>query len=58
MSNAIFPKRSMNTRIDSPFFYFVLFNAKEVRWCGLLVANCVSNWDVKVSKQSMECGGA
>ena len=30
--------------------------AMEVRWCGWLVANCVSNFATSVAKLSMELG--
>jgi len=35
----------------------MLTRAKEVRWRGLLVANCVPKWATSVSKQSMDHGG-
>ena len=35
----IFPNRSINSRRDSPFSFRIFTNAREVRWCGLLVAN-------------------
>jgi len=37
--NDIFPKHSINSRKDSPFSCRIFTNAREVRWCGLLVAN-------------------
>jgi len=53
----IFPNRSINSRRDFPFSYHILLNAREVRWCGLLVANWMPKRVTNVSKQSIELGG-
>ena len=53
----IFPNCSINSRNDSPFSCRIFTNAREVRWCGLLVVNCMPKWVANVSKQSIEMGG-
>jgi len=53
----IFPNRSINSHRDSPFSCRIFTNAKEVRWCGLLMANCMPKRVANVSKQSIELGG-
>ena len=55
--NDIFPKHSINSRKDSPFSCHIFTNAREVRWCGLLVANWMPKRVTNVSKQSIELGG-
>jgi len=53
----IFPNCSINSCRDSPFSCRIFTNAKEVRWCGLLVANCMPKRVANVLKQSIELGG-
>ena len=53
----IFPNYSINSRRDSPFYCRIFINAREVRWCGLLVANCMPKRVANVSKQLIELGG-
>lgn len=43
---------------ESPFSWRIPTRAMEVRWCGWLVANYVSNLDISVMKLSMEKGGS
>jgi len=55
--NDIFLKCSINSCKDSLFSCRIFTNAREVRWCGLLVANWMPKWVTNVSKQSIELGG-
>jgi len=48
---------SINICKDSPFSCRMLTKANKVRWCGLLVANCVLKHVVDVSKQSIDLRG-
>jgi len=54
---ACFPNLSMNARSDSPLSCLTLRRVKDVKWCGLLVANWVLKSPTKISKQSIERGG-
>jgi len=48
--NANFPNLSINTRRDSHYSYIMLTSANNIRWCGLLVVNCVLKPLTRVSK--------
>ena len=56
--NATLPKRFINTYNDLFFSCQILTSEKEVRWWGLLVANCISKWVTNILKQSIELEGS
>jgi len=49
---------NLSTKVikDSPFSWRMPTRAMEVRWCGRLVGNWVSNFATSVTKLSMELG--
>ena len=49
---------NLSTKVlnDSPFSWRMPTRAMEVKWCGRLVANWVSNFATSVAKLSMELG--
>jgi len=49
---------NLSTKVlsDSPFSWRMPTRAMEVRWCGRLFANWVSNFATSVAKLSMELG--
>ena len=49
--------KSLHKFLQRLIFCRIFTNAKEVRWCGLLVANCMPKRVANVSKQSIELGG-
>jgi len=51
---------NLSTKVlrDSPFSWLMPTRAMDARWCGLLVANWVSNFIMRVAKLSMELGGS
>jgi len=49
---------SLRVWSDSPFSYHMLASEMDVKWCGRLVVNWVSNLDNSALKQSTKLGGS
>jgi len=57
MLRVTWPNLAMNAFRDSSFSCWMLTNATDVIWCGLLVANWATNLAFKVINKSIDPGG-